>query len=105
MRDLGQPNARKHAVARRLKQWRKTAQAATIWYPDPPLSHHAATTCMHESGSSRSFFLADQDAPNEGTLFPTSGDSKNLIPINIEDEMKRSYLDYAMSVIIGRALP
>jgi DNA gyrase subunit A len=30
---------------------------------------------------------------------------KNLIPINIEDEMRRSYLDYAMSVIIGRALP
>ncbi|HVR42972.1 MAG TPA: DNA gyrase subunit A [Thermoanaerobaculia bacterium] len=27
------------------------------------------------------------------------------IPINIEDEMRRSYLDYAMSVIIGRALP
>jgi len=32
----------------------------------------------------------------------TSFDSK---PINIEDEMRRSYLDYAMSVIIGRALP
>ncbi len=28
-----------------------------------------------------------------------------LIPINIEDEMRKSYLDYAMSVIIGRALP
>ena len=28
-----------------------------------------------------------------------------IIPINIEDEMKGSYLDYAMSVIIGRALP
>jgi DNA gyrase subunit A len=28
-----------------------------------------------------------------------------LIPVNIEDEMKRSYMDYAMSVIIGRALP
>jgi DNA gyrase subunit A len=27
------------------------------------------------------------------------------IPVNIEDEMKRSYIDYAMSVIIGRALP
>src|SRR5215212_7755526 len=27
------------------------------------------------------------------------------IAVNIEDEMKRSYLDYAMSVIIGRALP
>jgi DNA gyrase subunit A len=27
------------------------------------------------------------------------------IPVNIEDEMKRSYMDYAMSVIIGRAIP
>jgi DNA gyrase subunit A len=27
------------------------------------------------------------------------------IPVNIEDEMKKSYMDYAMSVIIGRALP
>ena len=31
--------------------------------------------------------------------------SAEIIPINIEDEMKGSYLDYAMSVIIGRALP
>ena len=29
----------------------------------------------------------------------------NKISVNIEDEMKRSYMDYAMSVIIGRALP
>jgi DNA gyrase subunit A len=27
------------------------------------------------------------------------------VPVNIEDEMRRSYLDYSMSVIIGRALP
>jgi DNA gyrase subunit A len=33
------------------------------------------------------------------------GDNRNLLPINIEDEMRRSYLDYAMSVIVGRALP
>jgi DNA gyrase subunit A len=33
------------------------------------------------------------------------GINKNLVPINIEDEMRRSYLDYAMSVIVGRALP
>ncbi len=32
-------------------------------------------------------------------------DSTNIIPVNIEDEMRGSYLDYAMSVIIGRALP
>ncbi|HEY6357960.1 MAG TPA: DNA gyrase subunit A, partial [Vicinamibacterales bacterium] len=31
--------------------------------------------------------------------------SASLLPVNIEDEMKRSYMDYAMSVIIGRALP
>ena len=32
-------------------------------------------------------------------------DNTNLISINIEEEMRRSYLDYSMSVIIGRALP
>ncbi len=32
-------------------------------------------------------------------------DTSQKIPVNIEDEMKRSYMDYAMSVIIGRALP
>jgi len=31
--------------------------------------------------------------------------ARESIPVNIEDEMKRSYMDYAMSVIIGRALP
>src|SRR3954470_20908042 len=31
--------------------------------------------------------------------------AKETLPINIEEEMRRSYLDYAMSVIIGRALP
>jgi DNA gyrase subunit A len=48
--------------------------------------------------------LADQDGSSAGGLFPP-GDDKRLIPTNIEDEMKRSYLDYAMSVIVGRALP
>jgi DNA gyrase subunit A len=47
----------------------------------------------------------DQDPllPLEGGTPPNSG--TNLIPINIEEEMRRSYLDYSMSVIIGRALP
>lgn len=31
--------------------------------------------------------------------------AKEVIPVNIEDELKQSYLDYAMSVIVGRALP
>lgn len=36
---------------------------------------------------------------------PTGPGAANMIFINIEDEMRRSYLDYSMSVIIGRALP
>lgn len=31
--------------------------------------------------------------------------ANNIVPVNIEDELKGSYLDYAMSVIVGRALP
>src|SRR5579884_1777462 len=50
--------------------------------------------------------MADDLTPSQ---LPLSGDgadgNKNLLPINIEEEMRRSYLDYAMSVIIGRALP
>ena len=62
--------------------------------------------------------MADQEQPPQGPPAPPpdgqsnlpgmgggDGGNKNLIPINIEDEMQRSYLDYAMSVIVGRALP
>jgi DNA gyrase subunit A len=48
------------------------------------------------------------DEQNPLLPLPPSGDGgnpQNIQPINIEDEMKRSYLDYSMSVIIGRALP
>ena len=34
-----------------------------------------------------------------------SDSAREILPINIEDELKTSYLDYAMSVIVGRALP
>jgi DNA gyrase subunit A len=47
--------------------------------------------------------LPGADGPNGGG--PTGPGAANLVPINIEDEMRRSYLDYSMSVIIGRALP
>ena len=60
--------------------------------------------------------MSEQEQPPQGPPVPPStpppaqlplgGDgSRGLVPINIEDEMKRSYLDYAMSVIVGRALP
>ena len=53
--------------------------------------------------------MPDQEQPPQASAFiapaPEAGGDQNLVPINIEDEMRRSYLDYAMSVIVGRALP
>ena len=43
--------------------------------------------------------------PPSGINAPGAPGAASLISINIEDEMRRSYLDYSMSVIIGRALP
>jgi len=44
--------------------------------------------------------LADNDTPESGSSGPA-----DTRPVSITDEMKRSYLDYAMSVIVARALP
>lgn len=42
---------------------------------------------------------------NDHILPPDSSDAQGIEPVNIIDEMQRSYLDYAMSVIVSRALP
>src|SRR5579863_3454372 len=51
----------------------------------------------------------DQDPPQLPPTPPGGGDGSpgalHIQPVNIEDEMRKSYLDYSMSVIIGRALP
>ena len=53
--------------------------------------------------------MADDQNPELPLTPPPGGDGSpgalNIQPVNIEEEMRRSYLDYAMSVIIGRALP
>ena len=51
--------------------------------------------------------MADDPVSTPGGQIPLGGDggNKSHVPVNIEDEMRKSYLDYAMSVIIGRALP
>src|SRR6266567_9506399 len=52
-------------------------------------------------------FLATEppvDDRNDMPSPPSGGDS-DIAPISIVDEMKTSYLDYAMSVIVSRALP
>ncbi|HTM37347.1 MAG TPA: DNA gyrase subunit A [Terriglobales bacterium] len=52
--------------------------------------------------------MADEQNP-QLPLTPPPGDggpgAANIQPVNIEEEMRRSYLDYSLSVIIGRALP
>ena len=47
------------------------------------------------------------DDPNQQLPLDNTGGpgAANVQPVNIEEEMRRSYLDYSMSVIIGRALP
>jgi DNA gyrase subunit A len=49
--------------------------------------------------------MADDQNPQLPLDGGTPPNNPSHIPINIEDEMRRSYLDYSMSVIIGRALP
>ncbi|KAA6462924.1 DNA gyrase subunit A [Acidobacteria bacterium AB60] len=49
--------------------------------------------------------MADDKNPQLPLDGGTPPGGSNLVSINIEEEMRRSYLDYSMSVIIGRALP
>src|SRR3954463_9961313 len=54
--------------------------------------------------------MPDDQNPELPLTPPPGGDGTgpgalNIQPVNIEEEMRRSYLDYSMSVIIGRALP
>ena len=50
--------------------------------------------------------MADEtDIPEDENERPTPIPEDGVSPITIEEEMKRSYLDYAMSVIVSRAIP
>src|SRR5690606_36476546 len=62
--------------------------------PDPTGPRSALCTHGHPSGGRQS-----KECRFMGEL------AREILPVNIEDEMKLSYLDYAMSVIVGRALP
>ncbi|NDF14421.1 DNA gyrase subunit A, partial [bacterium] len=47
----------------------------------------------------------NNQTPNQQASGGNGSDKKNIVQVNIEEEMRGAYLDYAMSVIIGRALP
>ena len=53
--------------------------------------------------------MENNEETNDGMLPPNDGGAASnrgkIIPVNIEEQMKTSYIDYSMSVIVGRALP
>ncbi len=61
---------------------------------DPPSAQDANSNNPPPGGSG-----------GDGPGAPTGPGALVMLPINIDEEMRRSYLDYSMSVIIGRALP
>src|SRR5512140_2738424 len=71
----------------------RSAQAICGWRGAIESAKHA------QRRSRRILVLADSDNQRPGE------DHSDIRPVSITDEMKRSYLDYAMSVIVARALP
>ncbi|MFM2361300.1 MAG: hypothetical protein RLZZ316_202 [Bacteroidota bacterium] len=66
---------------------------------------------MPASQKDRIFYLknltktADRSNMEENQIPPETNDNNRIIPVNIEEQMKTAYIDYSMSVIVGRALP
>ncbi len=65
----------------------------------PPIGYETVTD-SDPNPRPKNQTMADQENPP-----PTEGEPSDVRPISITDEMKKSYLDYAMSVIVARALP
>jgi DNA gyrase subunit A len=76
--------------------------ADDLFPPDPssPSPQDAASNAPPPAGSP-----PDDGLPPDGGSTVKGRGAAFMLSINIEDEMRRSYLDYSMSVIIGRALP
>ena len=68
------------------KRWRRGKESATSW--------------LHIASAQDSIELSDDKNDRTGPEHPA-----DIKPVSILDEMKQSYLDYAMSVIVSRALP
>src|SRR3569833_4634333 len=68
--------------------------------------HAAARSAVLEFRASISSYCAPSRAPgSERNSRVMTEFAKEVLPVNIEDEMRTSYMEYAMSVIVGRALP
>jgi DNA gyrase subunit A len=79
-------------MAKKQKEKEKILPPEPVDAPDP-----SAESAGKEKGPAK-----DKPVTVQQPLFPAAADLSN---VSLEDEMKRCYLDYAMSVIIGRAIP
>ena len=66
--------------------------------PEKPLSDRQFTG-KKERKTEPNYTMEENEMPQE------TNDQNRIIPVNIEEQMKTAYIDYSMSVIVGRALP
>jgi DNA gyrase subunit A len=64
-----------------------------------------SSTCDARRIEGRSIDRDEEEGLVTDTLNPPTGGEDRVEPVDIQQEMQRSYIDYAMSVIVGRALP
>src|SRR6266404_5830608 len=86
------------------------AELRSAWTGEAPLPTLSSCGPLLRTENRELTFMADDQNPELPLTPPPGGDGQspgalNMQPVNIEEEMKRSYLDYSLSVIIGRALP
>lgn len=58
-----------------------------------------------EDDDSGGGFDSDNEFDGDSNIYPHESENDSIIPVPISSEMKKSYINYAMSVIVGRALP
>src|SRR5258707_13049635 len=85
------------------------AELRSAWTGEAPLPTLSSCGPLLRTENRELTFMADDQNPELPLTPPPGGDGQspgalNMPPVNIEDEMKRSYLDSSISVIIGPAL-
>jgi len=85
----------------------KRGQQEEINFNEEPEEKKPKNKSSKEKPSKKAVKSEKEETPKEEGQEPVQGEAKGprVIPATIEEEMKSSYIDYAMSVIVGRALP
>lgn len=79
--------------------WKKQAKKAFLFSAVCSQSHTFAGYFKNEKSAQHYYYMEENLLPSE------TNDNDRIIQVNIEEQMKTAYIDYSMSVIVGRALP